>query len=42
MMLPSAVRIFVATQPTDLRQAFDTLAETTRRVLQQEIGRAHV
>jgi transposase len=41
-MLPSAVRIFVATQPTDLRQAFDTLAETTRRVLQQDPFSGHL
>ena len=35
-MLPMSARIFVAGQPTDLRKAFDTLAEATRRVLCQD------
>lgn len=42
MMLPPAVRIFVAGQPTDLRWAFDTLAETTRSVLRQDPFSGHV
>ena len=33
LSLPSAVRIWLATQPTDLRKSFDTLAEVVRQQL---------
>jgi transposase len=33
LMLPSGVRIFVATQPADLRKSFDTLAAIVRQGL---------
>jgi transposase len=36
LMLPLSARIYVAGQPTDLRKAFDTLAETTRQVLRED------
>jgi transposase len=32
-MLPSAVRIYLAVKPVDLRQSFDSLAEATQHVL---------
>jgi transposase len=32
--LPAAVRIWLATRPTDLRKSFDTLAEVVRQQLQ--------
>jgi transposase len=32
-MIPSSVRIFVCTQPQDMRRAFDGLALSTRQVL---------
>jgi transposase len=32
--LPTAVRIWLATRPTDLRKSFDTLAELVRQQLQ--------
>jgi len=36
LMLPRSVRIFVATEPTDMRRSFDRLAEMTRRVIGQD------
>jgi transposase len=33
LSLPSAVRIWLATRPTDLRKSFDTLAELVRQHL---------
>jgi transposase len=36
LMLPVSARILVAGQATDLRKAFDTLAETTRQVLRED------
>ena len=32
-MLPSSVRIFVCTEPQDMRRSFDTLAATVEQVL---------
>jgi transposase len=32
-MLPSSVRIFVCTEPQDMRRSFDTLALVTRQLL---------
>lgn len=34
--LPTSVRIWLATQPTDLRKSFDTLAEVVRQQIQQD------
>ena len=34
--LPTSVRIWLATQPTDLRKSFDTLAELVRQQLQAD------
>src|SRR5258708_10439386 len=34
LSLPTSVRIWVATQPTDLRKSFDTLAELVRQQFQ--------
>lgn len=42
LMLPPAVRIFVAVQPTDLRCGFDALAEATRHVLRQDPFSGHL
>jgi transposase len=42
LMLPPAVRIYVAAQPTDLRRSFDTLAETTRGVLGEDPFSGHL
>jgi transposase len=42
LMLPPAVRIFVAVQPTDLRCGFDALAEATRQVLKQDPFSGHL
>jgi transposase len=36
LSLPSSVRIWLATEATDLRKSFDTLAELVRRQLQLE------
>lgn len=35
-MIPSSVRIFVCTQPQDMRRSFDGLALATRQVLGQD------
>lgn len=35
-MIPSSVRIFVCTQPLDLRRSFDGLALATRQVLAED------
>lgn len=42
LTLPPAVRIFIATQPTDMRRSFDTLAELTRQVLKQDPLSGHL
>lgn len=34
LSLPATVRIWIATQPTDLRKSFDTLAEVVRQQFQ--------
>lgn len=34
LSLPTAVRIWLATQPTDLRKSFDSLAEVVRQQLE--------
>ena len=36
LSLPSAVRIFLCTEPTDLRRGFDRLAEMVRQVIRQD------
>lgn len=36
LMLSRAVRIFIATEATDMRRSFDRLAEMTRRVIGQD------
>jgi transposase len=40
--LPPAVRIWLATQPTDLRKSFDTLAEVVRQQLQADPLSGHL
>ena len=35
-MIPSTVRIFVCTEPQDMRRSFDGLALATRQVLDQD------
>lgn len=35
-MLPGAVRIFVCTQPVDMRRSFDRLAQTAREVVGED------
>jgi transposase len=35
-MLPPAVRIFIAAQPTDMRRSFGRLAEQTKNVIGQD------
>ena len=42
LSFPPAVRIWLATNPTDLRKSFDTLAELVRRHLQQDPLSGHV
>jgi transposase len=36
LSLPTSVRIWLATQPTDLRKSFDTLAELVRQQLEAD------
>jgi transposase len=36
LSLPSSVRIWLASQPTDLRKSFDSLAELVRQQLQND------
>jgi transposase len=42
LMPPPSVRIFMAAQPTDLRQSFDTLAQTVRGVLRLDPFSGHL
>ena len=42
LMFPPAVRIFLATAPTDMRRSFDTLAELVRHQLGQEPLSGHL
>jgi transposase len=39
---PAAVRIWLASQPTDLRKSFDTLAELVRQHLHRDPLSGHV
>jgi transposase len=41
-MLPSAVRIYIATAPADMRRSFDSLAGMTREVLGQDPLSGHL
>jgi transposase len=42
LTLPSAVRIFVAAEPVDLRRGFDGLAAATRSVIREEPESGHL
>lgn len=42
LTLPSAVRIFVAAEPVDLRRGFDGLAAATRSVMREEPESGHL
>jgi transposase len=42
VLLPSGVRIFVASQPADLRASFDGLAALTREVIKQDPLQGHL
>jgi len=42
LSLPPSVRIFLCTQPTDMRRSFDGLAALTREVLKQEVFSGHL
>ena len=42
LSLPPSVRIFLCTQPTDMRRSFDGLAALTRDVLRQEVLSGHL
>ena len=42
LMLPPAVKIFLAAQPTDLRRSFDTLAQMVTSILRQDPFSGHL
>ena len=42
LSLPPAVRIFVATQATDMRKSFDGLSNATRHVIEQDPLSGHL
>ena len=42
MSLPPAVRVFICTQPADMRKSFDSLAALTREVLRQDPMAGHL
>ena len=42
MSLPPAVRVFICTQPADMRKSFDSLAALTREVLRQDPLAGHL
>ena len=42
LSLPSAVRIFLCTEPTDMRRGFDRLAEMVRQVIRQDPLSGHL
>lgn len=41
-MLPSAVRIYIAAEPVDLRRGFDGLAATTRSLIREDPLNGHL
>jgi transposase len=42
LSLPSAVRIFLCVEPTDMRRGFDRLAEMVRQVIRQDPLSGHL
>jgi transposase len=42
IMLPSAVRIFLCTRPTDLRKSFDGLSGLVQECFDQELLTGHL
>lgn len=42
LILPSSVRIFVASQPTDMRRSFDRLASMVEEILKQRPQSGHL
>lgn len=42
LSLPSAVRVYLCTEPTDMRRGFDRLAEMVRSVLRQDPLSGHL
>jgi transposase len=42
LSLPPAVRVFICTQPADMRKSFDSLALLTREVLRQDPLAGHL
>ena len=42
LTLPPSVRIYICTQPTDLRRGFDGLAAATREVIRQDPESGHL
>jgi len=42
LSLPSAVRIYLCVEPTDMRRGFDTLAETVRQGIGQDPLSGHL
>ena len=42
LSLPSAIRIFLCIEPTDMRRSFDTLAAMVRQVLRQNPLSGHL
>jgi len=42
LTLPPSVRIFVATQPADMRKSFDSLAALTQQVIRQDPLSGHL
>ena len=42
MLIPNGVRIFVASEPVDLRRSFDGLAATTSEILKQDPLSGHL
>ena len=42
LSLPSAIRIFLCTEPTDMRRGFDRLAEMVRSIIRQDPLSGHL
>ena len=42
ILLPGAVRVYVATQPVNLRKSYDGLSNEVRAILAQDPLRGHV